>query len=379
MSDPLLDLDYKPHLPPKTDYGIGIVGCGGIVNYAALPTYRQHKLNIVGCYDMRREAAERTAREFNIPKIYSDLNALLDDRAVEIVEISVPPWSQLEIASRCIEAGKHLLCQKPLSDKLSQAAEIVLRAREQGVKLAVNQQLRWGQGLRAARTLIHKGWIGAVTDASIQVSVNTAWDMWPWLAAQERLEILYHSIHYIDAIRSLFGDPEWITSRHSRYPLQGQVRGETKTITILDYADKQRSGDLRYTSPNMQAFIADNHYNLSDDYFAIFRFIGTEGVITGTLGAMYNYPHGRPDTIEWSSRSHYPDKRFEAKLEGKWIPDSFIGPTASLMQAIQEDGVPETDGFDNLQTLRVVEACYLSAAEHRTVNLGECEAIPCRD
>jgi predicted dehydrogenase len=379
MSDPLLDLDYKPHLPPKTDYGIGIVGCGGIVNYAALPTYRQHKLNVVGCYDMRREAAERTATEFNIPKVYGDLDALLDDRSVEIVEISVAAGSQLEIASRCIAAGKHLLCQKPLSDKLSQAAEIVLRAREQGVKLAVNQQLRWGQGLRAARTLIHKGWIGAVTDASIQVSVNTAWDMWPWLAAQERLEVLYHSIHYIDAIRSLFGDPEWITSRHSRYPLQGHVRGETKTITIMDYADEQRSGDLRYTAPNMQAFVADNHYNLSDDYFAIFRFIGTEGVITGTLGAMYNYPHGRPDTLEWSSRRHYPDKRFEAKLEGKWIPDSFIGPTASLMQAIQEDSVPETDGFDNLQTLRVVEACYLSAAEHRTVNLGECEAIPCRD
>jgi len=334
---------------------------------------------VVGCYDMRRESAERTAAEFGIPQVYGDLDALLDDKSVEIVEISVPPWAQLEIASRCIAAGKHLLCQKPLSDKLSQAAEIVLRAREQGVKLAVNQQLRWGQGLRAARTLIRKGWIGAVTDASIQVSVNTPWDMWPWLAAQERLEILYHSIHYIDAIRSLFGDPEWITSRHSRYPLQGKVRGETKTITILDYADEQRSGDLQHTAPNMQAFVADNHYNLSDDYFAIFRFIGTEGVITGTLGAMYNYPHGRPDTLEWSSRRHYTDKRFEAKLEGRWIPDSFIGPTASLMQAIQEDGVPETDGFDNLQTLRVVEACYLSAAEHRTVNLGECQAIPCRE
>jgi len=37
MDDSLFDLDYKPHLPPKTDYGIGIVGCGGIVNYAALP------------------------------------------------------------------------------------------------------------------------------------------------------------------------------------------------------------------------------------------------------------------------------------------------------------------------------------------------------
>ena len=68
--------------------------------------------------------------------------------------------------------------------------------------------------------------------------------------------------------------------------------------------------------------------------FAVFRFIGTEGHITGTLGAMYNYPDGRPDTLQWSSTRYYPEKRFEAKLEGKWIPDAFIGPTASLMQAI---------------------------------------------
>ena len=311
--------------------------------------------------------------------MYRELDALLNDKAVEIVEISVPPWAQLDVVRKVAAAGKHMLCQKPLADKLAEAAEIVRLGQEAGVKLAVNQQLRWGQGLRAARTLIRNGWVGQVTDASIQVSVNTPWGMWPWLATQERLEILYHSIHYIDAIRSLFGDPEWITSRHSRSPLQGDVRGETKTITILDYSDVQRGGDFQYIAPNMQALIADNHYNHSDDYFAVFRFIGTDGVITGTLGAMYNYPDGRPDTLEWSSRRLYADKRFEAKLEGKWIPDSFIGPTASLMQAIQDDGVPETDGFDNLQTLRVVEACYLSAAEQRTVNLGECEAIPCRD
>jgi hypothetical protein len=81
---------------------------------------------------------------------------------------------------------------------------------------------------------------------------------------------------------------------------------------------------------------------------------------------MYNYPDGQPDTLEWSSRRFYADKRFEAKLEGKWIPNSFIDPTASLIRAIQEDGVPETNGSDNLQTLRVVEACDRLAAEQRT-------------
>src|SRR5512144_1583674 len=147
MFDPLLDLDYKPHLPPKTDYGIGIIGCGGIVNYAALPTYRKHGLNVVGCYDVRPEAAEKTAAEFGIPKVYRTLEEALGDPAVEITEISVPPWVQLEIACKVIDAGKHLLCQKPLSDNLSHAAEIVRAARAKGVKLAVNQQLRWGQGI----------------------------------------------------------------------------------------------------------------------------------------------------------------------------------------------------------------------------------------
>ena len=367
MSDELLDLDYKPHMPPKTDYGIGIVGCGGIVQYAVLPTYKKHGLNVLACHDINHATAESVAAEFDIPNVYGNLEELLANPAIEIVEISVPPRYQLEIARTCIAAGKHLLCQKPLADTLPHAAEIVRLAREGSVKLAVNQQLRWGQGLRAAKTLIRQGWIGQVVDASIQVSVNTPWQMWPWLAISPRLEVQYHSIHYIDAMRSILGDPIWITSRHARNPLQGEIVGETKTITVMDY------------DTDLQVLIADNHYNHSDDYFAVFRFIGTEGHITGTLGAMYNYPDGRPDTLQWSSTRYYPEKRLEAKLEGKWIPDAFIGPTASLMQAIQEDGVPETDGHDNLQTLRVVEAAYLSAAGNRSVNIDECQAVPCPD
>jgi predicted dehydrogenase len=361
MEDPLLDLDYKPHLPPKIDYGIAIVGTGGIVNYAVLPTYTKHGLNVVGCFDANPESAAKTAGAFNLPRVYRDLDEILEDPKVDIVEISVPPWRQLEIVRKVAAAGKHMLCQKPLSDTFAEAKEIVRIAKEAKVKLAVNQQMRWDQGIRAARTLMCKGWIGEVTDGQIQVSVSTPWHMWGWLAVQERLEIMYHSIHYIDSMRYLFGDPSWITSRHSRYPLQGNLAGETKTVTIMDYD----------TPSHLQVLIADNHYNLSDDYFAIFRFIGTAGFINGTLGLMYNYPTGRPDTIEWSSRQYYADKRFEAKLEGMWIPDAFIGPTASLMRAIQEDGLPETDGEDNLNTLRVVEAAYLSAHENRSVRLDE--------
>ena len=293
---------------------------------------------------------------------------MLDDPAVEIAEISVPPWAQLDIACKAIAAGKHLLCQKPLSDKLSQAAEIVRLAREKGVKLAVNQQLRWGQGLRAARTLIRKGWIGRPTDASIQVSVNTPWDMWPWLAAQQRLEILYHTIHYIDAIRSLFGDPEWITTRHTPLPAAGRGQGRDQD----DHDPGLRRTTCRRSSPTTTT-------TMSDDYFAVFRFIGTEGVITGTLGAMYNYPRRPARHAGVEQPAPLPGQALRGQAGRQVDPRLVHRPTASLMQAIQEDGVPETDGFDNLQTLRVVEACYLSPPRTARCTSGECEAIPCRD
>ncbi|MDA1330669.1 MAG: hypothetical protein O3B43_06365 [Chloroflexi bacterium] len=59
------------------------------------------------------------------------------------------------------------------------------------------------------------------------------------------------------------------------------------------------------------------------------------------------------------------------QLEGVWIPDAFIGPMASLMNAIQTDGTPITDAADNLNTLRVLEAVYSSSGENRSVRPGD--------
>jgi predicted dehydrogenase len=182
--------------------------------------------------------------------------------------------------------------------------------------------------------------------------------MWPWLAQVPRLEVQYHSIHYLDALRWLFGDPTWVTSRHAHYPKQG-ARAETKTITVLDYDN------------GLQALVSVNHHDESGDGYATFRFLGTKGIIKGTIGLMYDYPHGRPDGFQTHSTVHNPEVWLDIQLEGKWIPDAFIGPMASLMEAIQTHSFPATDAADNLNTLRLVEAAYQSAAENRSVSPGE--------
>ncbi len=357
MRDQRPELDYKPHLPARTDYGIAIVGCGSIINDASLPAYAKRKLNIVGCYDLDRAKAENTARKYNIPKVYGTLSDLLADPGVAIVEIAVHPWQQSEVARQAIAAGKHLLCQKPLSDSYPQAVETVRLAREAGVKLAVNQQMRWDPAIRAVRDLIDKGWLGQPTGASIQVSLGFELEG-AWGATSPRFEVMLHSIHYLDSFRFLFGEPEWVTSRHTRHPLLENVRGETKTITVLDYAS------------GLQALSAVDLANSGFDPFVTFHFSGTEGVAYGNIGLL-SYPQGEADTLTWRSAKLSPHARHEAKLEGAWFPDAFIGPVASLMQAIQADGTPQTDGADHLRTLGIVEAAYVSASENRSVQPSE--------
>jgi predicted dehydrogenase len=358
MTDLHIDLDYKPHLPPKTDYGIAFVGAGGIVNFAHIPAYRKAGFNLLGCYDLRPEAAEKTARDHGLPRVYPTLDALLADKEVAIVDIAVLPWHQLEIVRAAAAAGKHLLCQKPLSDKYVDAVEIVRVAQQAGVTLAVNHQLRWGSGIRASKALLDEGWLGDLIEAQFMVSTLTPFEYWPWMADYPRYDILLDSIHYIDAFRFLFGEPELVTSRHSRLPGQ-TFKGETKTISIWDYPD------------GFQALIAQNAHDWTPDRYAFCRILGRSGWARSTLRSALEYPNTQPDTIEWLSRERNPHHRFHLTLEGTWIPDAFVGPMASLMEAIQTGGRPATPGTDSLGTLRVVEACYRSAAEQRSVSPNE--------
>ncbi len=349
-------IDWRPKLGTKTDYGIGFVGCGGIVQYGHIPAYKKAGFRVVAAYDIKREAAETVRDLTGTARVYDSIEELLADPAVDIVDIAVMPWAQLDVVRKVAAAGKHMLCQKPLSDKFAEAQEIVQIARAAGVKQAVNHQMRWDSGIAAAKIMVERGLIGTPTDAQIQVSSATPWHMWPWLAHAPRLEVQYHSIHYLDSMRFIFGSPDWVTSRHAKYAAQGDVRAETKTVTVLDYAN------------GLQALVAVNHYNMHAEASAIFRFLGTEGAIEGTIGLMYNYPTGRPDTLVYSQKDQAP---VSLPLDQMWIPDAFVGPMAGLMQAIETNSLPPTDSADNLNTLRIIEAAYLSAAENRSVRPAE--------
>jgi len=357
MSSPCPDLDLKPEMPRRLDHGIGIVGAGGVVNFAHLPAYSKAGFKVVGVTDMDRVRAEQTAATHKVPKVYSTLEELLRDPEVEVVDIAVYPWEVPAIAEKVIATGRPFLCQKPLSIDYGTAARLVQMAKEAKVKMAVNQQMRWDAGIRGTQELIRKGWLGLATYATIQVHCLTNWAVWHSMYAGKHLEVLYHSIHYVDSLRFLFGGPDRVFSSGSRMPDES-TEAETRTISVWEY------------DSGLRVLIDVNHGVWQDDRYAIFRFEGTEGVIKGTIGLMYNYPTGRPDTLEFMSKKN-PGYWHSTRHDYLWIPDAFVGPMASLQRAIEDDSEPLTSGEDNLKTLQIVFAQYRSMDEGRVVSPDE--------
>ena len=112
---------------------LAIVGCGNISQLNA-PGYLQHpRCDVVVLCDTEPERAKRRAREWGIsPRVYSDLTQVLDDGAVDAVELLTPTWLHADQIVAALQAGKHVSCQKPLAISIAEAdriADTVARAR----------------------------------------------------------------------------------------------------------------------------------------------------------------------------------------------------------------------------------------------------------
>jgi predicted dehydrogenase len=335
---------------------IAIVGAGEIVDLAHLPAYEEHGLQIVGITDIDKDKAQDVASRHDIPKVYDSVDEVAADADVALVDIAVFPWAQYEVAVPLLDAGKHLLCQKPLSYDYDEAVRLVEHAEKCKLQLAVNQQLRFSESVAAARAMVVAGWIGEPFEMSWDFHVYTPWENWAWVAEQPRLDINQFTIHPLDSVRYVLGDPSYVYGTQAREPGQPEG-GETRTISVLEFEGETR------------AFLRSFHKNRTGDPKAEFRIDGTKGSIRGTIGLMYDYPTGRADTLEVNSRVLPTDGWLPYPVTSRWIPTAFIGPMASLMEAIGTGGTALTNGRDNLGTLRIVHALYKSGEEHVVVPL----------
>lgn len=342
-------------IPQRLHRPVVIIGAGAIVQYAHLPAYRRAGLPVAGICDLDESRAADVADRFDLPRTWT-LDEILADDSIEVVDIAVVPDAQPDIATKALTAGKHVLAQKPLAPTSGRAQELIDIARRRDRSLVVNQQMRYGEGMAAARAMVVAGWIGDVTAFTIDVNIATDWSVWPWIVDSERLDLMYHSIHYFDSIRAVLGDPERVFCAAGRRPGQLAV-GESRTMTTMLFTSGAR------------AHVNVNHENISGDYEARFRIDGSAGSLRGTIGLLYDYPHGRPDTLEANSTVLPTDGWLSYPVTTRWIPDAFAGPMRGLLLEIA-DGTPAPSTAETaLGTLTLVEACY------RSIETGEAQVL----
>jgi len=190
---------------PSRPRPIVVIGAGGIVRTAHLPAYQRLGYPVAGLYDIDADAAHATATTFAVPRVFSSLD---DACAVPdaVFDLAVPGDQILSILER-LPAGAPVLIQKPMGRDLDDARRIRSTAHARGLVAAINFQLRFSPNVLALRELIETGALGTIVDVDVRIVIDQPWHLWVFMERSPRLEILYHSIHYLDTIRWLVGEP----------------------------------------------------------------------------------------------------------------------------------------------------------------------------
>ncbi|MBY6116663.1 Gfo/Idh/MocA family oxidoreductase [Mameliella alba] len=330
---------------PRTPRPIVIIGAGGIVRDAHLPAYAKAGLTVSGVTDLQAERAESLARDYGIAAVHGSVAEVVATCGTDVVyDIAVPPQAIAGILEQMPD-GAATLIQKPMGADLQQARAIRQICRDKKLKAAINFQLRYSPMMMAARQAIAQGLIGDLLEIEVHLNIFTPWTLFPFLIPMDRVEIAVHSIHYLDTIRALAGNPDAVFARSLRDP-RAEEFAQTRTTVIMDYGDRLRG------------VMSINHNHQSGRKFqsAWFRLEGTEGAMMVKLGVCFDYPNGEADEL-WFCRNGGDWE--QVPLDGSWFIESFMGPMRNVQRfAAGEDDHLFSGIEDAYQTMALVEACF---------------------
>ena len=233
-----------------------------------------------------------------------------------VFDVAVPAKAIAGILPQ-LPDGAAVLIQKPMGETLAEAVEILKICRKKGLTAAINFQLRWAPNMLAARALHGTGALGELHDMEVSVSVHMPWELWSFLSTAPRLEILYHSIHYVDLVRRGLGIRVGVYAKTVKSPRTAELAA-TKSVITLDYGDDKR------------VFIATNHSHDFDPKMqrSFVQWEGMTGAMRAQMGVNLNYPVGWPDNLEYIVRGDGGWR--DAPVSGNWFPDAFMGSMGSL-------------------------------------------------
>ncbi|MFM8891852.1 MAG: Gfo/Idh/MocA family protein, partial [Planctomycetia bacterium] len=322
--------DHLPPLPRGRRFGIGCVGAGFIMADCHLVAYRAAGLEVAAIASRRPEAAAAVAARHDIPRVHATVDGLLDDPAVTVVDVAVPPDVQPAVIEAAVaRAGRirGILAQKPLAPSYAEAARLVRLCEAAGVRLVVNQNMRYDHAVRSCRQLLAAGSLGEPVLATIEMRAIPHWMPWQERLGWVTLRIM--SIHHLDTFRYWFGDPTRVFT---------SVRPDPRTTRRFAHEDGICLSILEYDAFGGPRCLAiDDVWSgparegAEEESFVRFRVEGTLGLAMGSVG-WPAWPERRPSTLDWTTTAggwHRP------RWPEAWFPDAFVGPMAELLRDLE--------------------------------------------
>jgi predicted dehydrogenase len=336
---------------PSRPQPIVTIGAGSIVVDAHYPAYRKAGYPIAGLFDLNQVRAQEVAKRFDVETVFASLDEAASVKDA-VFDLATPPGEHAKVLSALPERAI-VLIQKPMGRNEVEATEILEICRAKRLTAAVNFQLRFAPAMLAVADAVARGLLGDLTDVEAHLAIDTPWDMFAFLKGLARIEIAVHSIHYLDLMRSLLGDPRGVHAKTIGHPKS--TMAQTRTSAILDYGDRARC----------TLSVNHNHAFGRRQQVAEFRFDGTEGAAHVSLGLLLDYPRGEPDAL--SLRPKGEAEWLDIPLRGGWFPDAFVGRMANLQRfAAGEDDALIASVEDAWSTMALVEAMYRSSAAPAT-------------
>jgi predicted dehydrogenase len=315
----------------------GIIGCGDVAEHkSGPPLYQTPGSELVAVMRRDKEKAADFARRHKAKRWYTDVEALLADSEINAVYVASPHHLHMTHASQAAQAGKIVLCEKPMGTSQAEAQAIVDACHGQRVPLAVAYYRRFWPVTGKVKDLLEEGAVGAVMQASVQISDYFQGDPTrAWLTSQAMAgggALANAGSHWLDLIRYLFGEIQDVSAYSSCAAGGFEVED---TAAVL----------MRTVSGTFVSFLSSWQSQVAVNELAI---LGTHGrILVGSLAA------GRLQLFRHDKEPESFDLGRSGPAHGELVADLVSGLIAGQ--------APRVPGQEAVAVWRIIEAAYESS------------------
>lgn len=338
-------------------FKVGIIGCGNIFTRHAYSVKANENAELVAVCDNKEDRAIKWAEELGV-KYYTDYKEMIDKEEIDVVHICTPHYLHSEMAIYALNRGKHVMTEKPMAIKLSDAQDMVKAAKDNYRVLGVIFQNRYNKGSVLAKQTLESGKLGKILSAKLSVTwcrpdeyyLNSDWKgTWD---KEGGGVVIDQSIHTMDLLRWLIDcDIDYIDANISNRAHE--------IIQVEDSAE----GVIKYKNGVLTGFYAINYY--SYDAQVEIEIHCEKGLVNiKAARATITYNDGRIEIAD-----NDPNEEFPFKGGKSYWGVSHLKQIDNFYDALMNGKQPDITGEEALKTQEMICAIYESGKEKRRIVL----------